>query len=70
MAGPYATAVSELVVAPHLKAGLLAQACFDLPARSFSMLRHAERHRSRAAAAFEELARMQMAPASVPMIEG
>lgn len=57
MAGPYATAVSELVVASHLQAGLLAQASFDLPARSFSMLRHAERHRSRAAAAFEELVR-------------
>jgi len=57
MAGPYATAVSELVVASHLQAGLLAQASFDLPARSFSMLRHPERHRSRAAAAFEELVR-------------
>lgn len=57
MAGPYATAVSELVVASHLQAGLLAQASIDLPARSFSMLRHAERHRSRAAAAFEELVR-------------
>jgi DNA-binding transcriptional LysR family regulator len=55
MVGPYATAVSELVVASHLQAGLLAQASFDLPARSFSMLRHAERHRSRAATAFEEL---------------
>lgn len=57
LAGPYATAVSELVVASHLQAGLLAQASFDLPARSFSMLRHPERHRSRAAAAFEELVR-------------
>jgi DNA-binding transcriptional LysR family regulator len=61
MAGLYATAVSELVVASHLQAGLLAQANFYLPARSFSMLRHPERHRSRAAAAFEEL--VQTSPA-------
>lgn len=73
MAGPYATAVSELVVASHLQAGLLAQAGFELPARSFSMLRHRERHRSRAAAAFEALVRgrmtaraVQIAPAPFP----
>ncbi|RYF05550.1 MAG: LysR family transcriptional regulator [Oxalobacteraceae bacterium] len=57
MVGPFATAMSELVVAPHVQAGLLAVARCVLPARSFSMLRHPERHRSRAAAAFEDLVR-------------
>lgn len=55
MAGPFATAISELVVASHVQAGLLARAAVVLPARGFSMLRHPERHRSRAALAFEEL---------------
>lgn len=55
MAGPFATAISELVVASHVQAGLLARAALVLPARGFSMLRHPERHRSRAALAFEEL---------------
>ena len=54
MAGPFATAISELVVASHVQAGLLARAALVLPARGFSMLRHPERHRSRAALAFEE----------------
>jgi DNA-binding transcriptional LysR family regulator len=58
MAGPFATAVSELVVASHLQAGLLVQAGFELPERSFAMLRHSERHRSRAATLFEELVRI------------
>ena len=57
MAGPFATAISELVVAPHLRAGLLARAGLDLPTRHFSMLRHPDRHRSRAAAAFEDMVR-------------
>jgi DNA-binding transcriptional LysR family regulator len=56
MAGAFAGALSELVVAPHLQAGLLAQASLSLPARSFMMLRHPERHQSRAAAAFAALA--------------
>jgi DNA-binding transcriptional LysR family regulator len=55
MAGPFATAISELVVASHVQAGLLVRAALVLPARGFSMLRHPERHRSRAALAFEEL---------------
>ncbi|MFC4932320.1 LysR family transcriptional regulator [Massilia sp. GCM10023247] len=53
MAGPFATAMSELVVASQLQAGLLKTANFELPVRSFSLLRHRARHRSRAAAAFE-----------------
>ena len=55
MAGPFATAISELVVASHVQAGLLVRAALVLPARGFSLLRHQERHRSRAALAFEEL---------------
>jgi DNA-binding transcriptional LysR family regulator len=55
MAGAFAGALSELVVAPHLQAGLLAQANLALPVRSFTMLRHAERHQSRAASAFAAL---------------
>ena len=57
MAGAYAGALSELVVASDLHAGVLAQANLALPARRFSMLRHPERHRSRAAAAFADLVR-------------
>jgi DNA-binding transcriptional LysR family regulator len=57
MAGPFATAMSALVVAAPLRAGMLARANLVLPAREFSMLRHPARHRSRAAAAFEALAR-------------
>jgi len=56
MAGPYAGALSELVVAPHLRAGSLVQANLALPARRFAMLRHPERRQSRAAAAFAALA--------------
>ena len=57
MAGAYAGALSELVVASDLHAGVLAQANLALPARRFSMLRHPERHRSRAAAPFADLVR-------------
>jgi DNA-binding transcriptional LysR family regulator len=59
MAGSFAGALSELVVAPHLQAGLLVQANLALPARQFSMLRHPERHQGRAAAAFADLVRGQ-----------
>lgn len=58
MTGPFATAMSELVVSSHLQAGLLARAALDLPARSFSMLRHPARHSTRAASAFEALVRL------------
>ncbi len=34
MAGPFATVMSELVVASRLQAGLLAKANFGLPART------------------------------------
>jgi DNA-binding transcriptional LysR family regulator len=55
MAGPFASAMSELVVASHLQAGLLALANIALPVRQFYMLRHPARHQSRAAAAFAQL---------------
>ena len=57
MAGPFATVVSELVVASHLQAGLLARANFQLAARTFQMLRHHERYKSKASVALEQLIR-------------
>ena len=63
MAGPFATAMSELVVAAAVRAGLLAVANIALPTRHFAMLRHPARHRSRAVAAFEALARAYATPA-------
>jgi DNA-binding transcriptional LysR family regulator len=60
---PFATALSSLVVAPDLRMGLLAAAALALPVRSFSMLHHPERHRSRAAAAFEAELREALRPA-------
>jgi DNA-binding transcriptional LysR family regulator len=57
LAGPFATAMSELVVAAHLEGGMLAKANFDLPARDFFMLRHTVRYKSKALAALEELIR-------------
>jgi DNA-binding transcriptional LysR family regulator len=62
MAGPFATAMSELVVAAPLRAGMLAVANIELPVRHFAMLRHPARHRSRAVAAFEALARAYATP--------
>jgi len=57
MAGPYATVVSELVVASQLQAGLLAKANFQLPQRDFHLLRHQERHKSKASLALEQMIR-------------
>jgi DNA-binding transcriptional LysR family regulator len=47
-AGDGATAVSDLVAAPSIAARTLHRVRFDLPRRSFYMLRHKERHVSRA----------------------
>ncbi len=55
MAGPYATAVSELVVASQLRAGSLREANFSLLPRPFSLLHHRQRHASRAAQALEQM---------------
>ncbi|HEX4764755.1 MAG TPA: LysR substrate-binding domain-containing protein [Lichenihabitans sp.] len=47
-AGMGATAISASVAAPSIEAGLLVEVGFDLPERAFTLLRHAERYRSRA----------------------
>ncbi len=47
-AGLGATALSASVAAPSLEAGLLHRVGFALPERTFSVLRHTRRHRSRA----------------------
>jgi len=49
--GMGATAISASVAAPSLEAGLLRKVGFDLPDRAFSVVRHVERHRSKAAEA-------------------
>jgi DNA-binding transcriptional LysR family regulator len=54
-AGMGATAISASVAAPSIEAGLLNQVAFTLPERSYFVLHHAERHRTRAA---ETLLRM------------
>lgn len=54
-AGMGATVISASVAAPSLEAGLLVQVRLDLPERSFSVLRHRERHRSKAADALMAL---------------
>ena len=55
-AGAGATAVSQSVAAGHLLRGELARAPLDLPARSYHLVRHRDRYRSRAAQAFADLA--------------
>lgn len=47
-AGNAATAVSDLVASPSIAARTLHRVRFDLPRRSFYLLRHKERHVSRA----------------------
>ena len=51
-AGAGATALSETVAGPSLRAGRLVRAAFELPVRHFRLLRHRERYRSRAADVF------------------
>lgn len=51
-AGAGASVLSRLVAAPGLAAGSLVELSCPLPVRSFSLLRHRERHISRAARAF------------------
>lgn len=55
LAGNALTAVSEFVVKDDLATGRLVRIAFDLPERAFRLLRHKERHRSKAALAFEAL---------------
>jgi DNA-binding transcriptional LysR family regulator len=54
-AGMGATAISASVAAPSLEAGLLHRVEIALPERDFHVLRHRERHRSRAADALLDL---------------
>ncbi|NWJ24947.1 LysR substrate-binding domain-containing protein [Rhizobium sp. RM] len=56
-AGGAATAVSASVASLFLRQGMLARAGIDLPARNFALLRHKERHTSRAAMELERLSR-------------
>ncbi len=48
-AGMGATAISASAAAPSIEAGLLHQVKLELPERTFNVLRHTERYRSRAA---------------------
>jgi DNA-binding transcriptional LysR family regulator len=53
--GIFAAVVSELVAAHHLDAGRLVRVGFDLPPRSFRIIRHRERYRTKASLALEEM---------------
>jgi DNA-binding transcriptional LysR family regulator len=54
-AGPHLTVVSELVARPHIDARRLTLIPFDLDTRAFSLIRHKERYRTKAAQAFEAM---------------
>jgi DNA-binding transcriptional LysR family regulator len=56
-AGGGATAVSARVAAPFLQSGAVRHVPFDLPTRSYHLLRHKARYRSKAADAFLLVAR-------------
>lgn len=60
--GGCATVVSGAVAEPMLRQGLLVRANFSLPCRDFALLRHKERHRSRAAIVLEDLALAAITP--------
>jgi DNA-binding transcriptional LysR family regulator len=52
--GDCATAISDLVVARSLEAGVLHRVSFDLPRRAFYLLRHKQHHPSKAETALLE----------------
>jgi DNA-binding transcriptional LysR family regulator len=56
-AGMGATAISASVAAASLEAGLLNQVTLDLPDRAFNVIRHSERHDSKAVEALLAIAR-------------
>lgn len=60
--GRCATVLSMLAAAPHLAQGRIFEAGFPFPSRSFSVLAHPERHRSRPAENFIALIRAPKAP--------
>jgi DNA-binding transcriptional LysR family regulator len=51
-ASAHLTVVSDLVARPHIDAGRLAPVAVDLGARAFTLVRHKQRYRTRAAQAF------------------
>ena len=55
--GGCAAAVSSAAADLYLQEGLLVKAAFDLPVRDFRLLRHKERHASKAAIAIEQMCR-------------
>ena len=55
LAGPFATVVSELVVAEQLRAGALRKVAVSFPARAFHLLRHVSRYKSKASLAFVQM---------------
>lgn len=56
-AGHCAAAVSSAAADLYLQEKLLVKAAFDLPVRDFRLLRHKERHASKAASTIEEMCR-------------
>ncbi|MGO4436656.1 LysR substrate-binding domain-containing protein [Rhizobium sp. RAF56] len=62
-AGSCAAAISSAAAGLYLQEGLLVRAAFDLPGRDFRLLRHKERHASKAAAALEALCKDFSSPA-------
>ncbi|KPQ05421.1 MAG: Transcriptional regulator [Rhodobacteraceae bacterium HLUCCA12] len=54
-AGIGATALSQRAARHHIAQAVVSEAGFTLPARDFSVIRHRERHQSRAAQAFSAL---------------
>ena len=54
-AGALLTVVSELVARPHIEAHRLVLIPFDLDTRPFSLVRHKDRYRTKAAQAFEAM---------------
>lgn len=50
-----AAALSELATRPHLDSGRLVRLPFVMPPRNFALLRHRERHRTKASLALEAL---------------
>jgi len=62
-AGTCAAAISSAAAGLYLQQGVLVKAAFDLPARSFRLLRHKERHASNASTVLERMCRHAAADA-------
>jgi DNA-binding transcriptional LysR family regulator len=57
LSGQCAAAISSAAASLYLQEGLLVRAGFDLPVRNFRLLRHKERHASKAALTLEAMCR-------------